>query len=89
MNWTNVWVQFHCSGKRFANEHEGYSEAAVKVLAQEKGLAWNIYDSRIHEIALDFEEFKFGDLEGDELFWQTNRPTESNPWRKSNQTQAP
>ncbi len=37
----------------------------------------------------DFEEFKFGDLEVDELFWQTNRPTESNPWRKSNQTQAP
>ena len=36
----------------------------------------------------DFEEFKFGELEVDELFWQTNRPQESNPWRKSSQTQG-
>ena len=36
----------------------------------------------------DFEEFYFGDLEVDELFWQTNRPEESNPWRKSSPTQA-
>jgi hypothetical protein len=36
----------------------------------------------------DFEEFQFGDLEVDELFWQTNRPEESNPWRKVNQTQG-
>jgi hypothetical protein len=36
----------------------------------------------------DFEEFNFGDLEVDELFWQTNRPEESNPWRKSSQTQG-
>ena len=36
----------------------------------------------------DFEEFYFQDLEVDELFWQTDRPEESNPWRKVNQTQA-
>ena len=36
----------------------------------------------------DFEEFYFQDLEVDELFWQTNRPEESNPWRKSSQTQG-
>ena len=36
----------------------------------------------------DFEESQFGELEVDELFWQTNRPTESNPWRKVNQTQG-
>ena len=36
----------------------------------------------------DFEEFNFGDLELNELFWQTNRPEESNPWRKTSQTQA-
>ena len=36
----------------------------------------------------DFEEFEFGDLEVQELFWQTNRPEESNPWRKSSPTQA-
>ena len=39
-------------------------------------------------LSVDFEEFQFGDLEVDELFWQTNRPEESNPWRKSSQTQA-
>ena len=36
----------------------------------------------------DFEEFEFGDLEANELFWQTNRPEEENPWRKVNQTQG-
>ena len=39
-------------------------------------------------MSIDFEEFYFGDLEVDELFWQTNRPEESNPWRKANQTQG-
>ena len=38
--------------------------------------------------SIDFEEFLFGDLEVDELFWQTNKPKESNPWRKSSQTQG-
>ena len=36
----------------------------------------------------DFEKFKFGELEDNELFWQTNKPKESNPWRKSSQTQG-
>ena len=36
----------------------------------------------------DFEEFQFGELEVNELFWQTNRPEESNPWRKEAQTQG-
>ena len=36
----------------------------------------------------DFEEFNFEDLEVDELFWQTNKPKESNPWRKVDQTQG-
>ena len=39
-------------------------------------------------LSQDFEEYWFEDLEVDELFWQTNRPTESNPWRKENQTQG-
>ena len=34
----------------------------------------------------DFDRFTFGELEMDELFWQTNRPEENNPWRKLNQT---
>tara|TARA_R100001443_G_C3337528_1_gene173753 strand:- start:667 stop:897 length:231 start_codon:yes stop_codon:yes gene_type:complete len=38
--------------------------------------------------SIDFEKFTFGELEVDELFWQTNSQTENNPWRKTNQTQA-
>ena len=38
--------------------------------------------------SIDFEEFNFGDLEVGELFWQTDRPQESNPWRKENQDQG-
>jgi len=38
--------------------------------------------------SIDFEEFKFGDLEVGELFWQTDRPQEANPWRKENQNQG-
>ena len=33
-------------------------------------------------LSRDFEEFKFDELEVDELFWQTSLKTESTPWRK-------
>ena len=36
----------------------------------------------------DFDKFKFGELEIDELFWQTNQPGENIPWRKVSQTQG-
>ena len=37
----------------------------------------------------DFEEFKFEDLEVDELFWQTNKPKEEQiPWRKTSLTEG-
>ena len=36
----------------------------------------------------DFEKFKFGELEVDELFWQTNLPGNNIPWRKTSQTQG-
>ena len=39
-------------------------------------------------MSTDFEEYYFQDLEVDELFWQTDRPEESNPWRKSSQTEG-
>ena len=39
-------------------------------------------------MSVDFEEYYFGDLEVGELFWQTDRPEESNPWRKENQSQG-
>ena len=36
----------------------------------------------------DFERFTFGELEVDELFWQTNQPGDNIPWRKVSQTQG-
>ena len=39
-------------------------------------------------LSRDFEEYQFGELEVDELFWQTNKPKEDNPWRKVSQTQG-
>jgi len=39
-------------------------------------------------LSKDFEEFYFSDLEVGELFWQTNRPEEANPWRKATLTEG-
>lgn len=50
-------VQINQSGKRFSNEHAGYSEQAAKVLAQPDQIAFNIYDARIHEQCLQFEDY--------------------------------
>ena len=36
----------------------------------------------------DFEKFKFGELEDNELFWQTNKPGNNIPWRKISATQG-
>ena len=36
----------------------------------------------------DFERFTFGELEVDELFWQTDTPGDNYSWRKVNQTQG-
>ncbi len=45
-------IQVNREGERFGNEHEGYSESALFVLAQTDGVAFNIYDERIHEVGL-------------------------------------
>ena len=40
-------------------------------------------------LSQDFEEYRFEDLEVDELFWQTNKPKEEQiPWRKSSLTEG-
>ena len=39
----------------------------------------------------DFEEYYFGDLEVDELFWRTNKPKDADgntPFRKVSQTEG-
>jgi fumarate reductase flavoprotein subunit len=51
-------VQVNLRGERFSDESGGYSEQAVHVLRQPDGIAWNIYDERIHEFATDFPDYR-------------------------------
>lgn len=50
--------QVNALGRRFSSEHDGYSEQAMRVIAQPGGVAWNIYDARLHKLGLDFEDYK-------------------------------
>jgi len=50
-------VQVNARGERFSNEHEGYSEQCVNVLAQPGRTAWNIYDDRLHRLGLAFPDY--------------------------------
>lgn len=56
--------QLNIEGHRFSNENEGYSEQSVKVLAQPGRVAWNIYDQRLHEIAMQFEDYRRAEESG-------------------------
>jgi fumarate reductase flavoprotein subunit len=51
-------VQVNLLGERFSNEHGGYSEQAAKVLAQPEQRVFNVYDERIHAMAMDFEDYR-------------------------------
>jgi fumarate reductase flavoprotein subunit len=50
--------QVNLRGERFSNEHLGYSEQAVFVQAQPKGIAFDIYDARIHDLGMTFEDYR-------------------------------
>ena len=50
-------IQVNASGQRFSNEHEGYSEQAVEVLAQPGAIAWDVYDGRLHRLGLGFPDY--------------------------------
>lgn len=51
-------IQVNVQGARFSNEHGGYSEQAAKVLAQPEKIAWNVFDERIHQAVLAFEDYR-------------------------------
>jgi fumarate reductase flavoprotein subunit len=51
-------IQVNASGERFSDESGGYSEQAVHVLRQPDRIAWNVYDSHIHEFAQDFPDYR-------------------------------
>ncbi|MFM9927815.1 FAD-dependent oxidoreductase [Variovorax sp. H27-G14] len=50
-------VQINREGRRFHDETQGYSEAAVHVLAQPGGIAWNVFDAPLLTLARGFPDF--------------------------------
>ena len=50
-------VQINAQGQRFHDETQGYSEAAVHVLAQPGGVAWNVFDDALLNFAQEFPDF--------------------------------
>lgn len=57
-------VQVNASGQRFHDETAGYSEAAVQVLAQPGGIAWNIFDQRLLAMGRRFPDFVAAEAAG-------------------------
>jgi len=53
----NGGFQVNKQGKRFSNEYTGYSEHAIEVLKQEDKIANEIFDERIYQSVLGFEDF--------------------------------
>ena len=51
-------IQVNTNGKRFSNEHKGYSEQAVNVLSQPEKIAFNIFDERLCDLGRKFEDFR-------------------------------
>jgi fumarate reductase flavoprotein subunit len=51
-------IQVNRDSQRFGDETTGYSEHALRVLAQPDGLAWTIYDARCHRLALGFDDYR-------------------------------
>jgi len=50
-------VQINAWGQRFHDETQGYSEAAMQVLAQPGGVAWNVIDDPLLALARTFPDF--------------------------------
>lgn len=57
-------VQINAEGRRFHDESQGYSEAAVPVLAQPGGTAWNVFDDPILTLARGFPDFQQAEAAG-------------------------
>ena len=51
-------LQVNALGRRFHDETEGYSEAAVCVLAQPGGIAWDLFDDPLLGLARGFPDFR-------------------------------
>jgi flavocytochrome c len=64
-------MQVNAQGRRFCDESRGYSEAAADVLRQPGGVAWDVFDARIAEVARQFEDFRNAERAGALLRAQT------------------
>ena len=53
----NGGFQVNKQAKRFSNEYTGYSEHAIEVLQQEDKIAFEIFDERVYQSVLMFEDF--------------------------------
>ncbi len=51
-------IQVNENGERFSNEHLGYSEQCLPVIRQPGGIAWNIYDERLHQLGMTFPDYR-------------------------------
>ncbi|MDE1149977.1 MAG: FAD-dependent oxidoreductase [Azospirillaceae bacterium] len=51
-------IQVNLDGRRFSNEAAGYSEQAMNVIAQPGGVAWSVFDQRLHELMLAFDDYQ-------------------------------
>jgi fumarate reductase flavoprotein subunit len=56
--------QVNCEGRRFSNEGLGYSEHAAEVMRQPGGIAYEIFDERIADIARQFPDFRDAEKAG-------------------------
>lgn len=67
MTWavmTEGGVQLNARGARFHDERRGYSEAAVDVLAQPGGIAWNVFGDTQLALAREFPDFRAAEAAG-------------------------
>jgi len=57
-------IQVNAEGRRFSNEHLGYSEQCLPVLQQPGRLAWCVYDERLHELGMTFPDYRDAEAAG-------------------------
>lgn len=57
-------IQVNRDGRRFHDETQGYSEAAVHVLAQPGQIAWNLLDTPLLALAREFPDFREAEAAG-------------------------
>jgi len=51
-------IQVNQEGCRFSDESQGYSEQACRILAQSGAVAWTLFDQRIYDMMMQFDDFK-------------------------------